>query len=115
MSELDKIIAKKQRNAIENAVAKLANSGWYLAAEDAAKEYVQLTEEQPCWIPVSERLPEMDGEYIVWQVNDLGGFWGECFFEDGAFLTGKRRGEVTYWRYGPPAPENETHENEKRS
>ena len=67
------------------------------------------------WIPVSERLPEADGEYLVWQVNDLGGFWGECFFEDGAFLTGKNRGEITHWREGPPAPENETHENEKRS
>ena len=76
------------------------------AVDELAALRAQLEElkAQLCWIPVSERLPEADGEYIVWQVNDLGGFWGECFFEDGAFLTGKRHGEVTHWRYGPPVP-----------
>ena len=38
--------------------------------KDIAEKYQQLAinliEERPCWIPVEERLPDTDGDYLVW-------------------------------------------------
>ena len=66
-------------------------------------------EEQTRWIPVSERLPDREGYYIVWMVGVDGGNWSIGYFSAAGF-TVSEWWEITHWRAGPPAPEQKVSE-----
>lgn len=52
-----------------------AESGWYHTEEEAAEAWNSRTHE--CWIPVTDRLPEINKEVLVFGVGNADGFWGD--------------------------------------
>ena len=64
-----------------------------------AKGYADAT---PKWIPVTERLPEKEGTYIVH--GNLGGVFG-LFYDD--MLSGSFKQMVTHWMPLPEPPKGE--------
>lgn len=87
----------------------------------------EIEEQRPCWIPVSERLPETSGVYLAWMQWDLTdpddnpsaypieynaeeeafGLWKSCFDPESLGLAGEefiRYEGVTHWM---PLPSTE--------
>ena len=74
------------------------------AVEQMAAEIARLREERR-WIPVGERLPDGDEEWV-----DIAGEWGDCVgwydtVEWHNVLDDRCPGEVTHWKKRAPAPE----------
>lgn len=71
-------------------------------------ELVELTGElasKPCWIPVTERLPEEDGCYLVAVKNDHQRRYSKtAWFSHGSWFA---RQDVTHWMPLPQPPEEE--------
>ena len=72
-----------------------------------ARELIGMTPEPafPAWIPVSERLPEEDGEYWVWFDDDFTGIKisGYCDYSKQNGWDNTER--VTHWMPLPEPPE----------
>ena len=98
--------AQRLRSALDGRTPMYAMSAELEKSKQAILEYVR---EQTRWIPVSERLPEDNGRYVIWCSTHFKGYWIECLFEFGQFLTDAK---VTHWREGPPAPETKQMEDE---
>lgn len=93
------------------------SKGWWLAACDAKEERERLKEQIPKWIPVTERLPNCNGCYLVWIPHFFGGEIGMpsiCYF-DGSNTWHDSYGvdferilhpdDVTHWMPLPQPPE----------
>lgn len=58
------------------------SKGWWLAACEAKEKIQELS--KPHWIPVTERLPNCNGCYLVWRPHFYGGEIGKpsiCYFD----------------------------------
>lgn len=87
--------------------------------EDEAEETVNLAIEQAFtllermrWIPVSERLPDKDGNYLVaftWSETtlDIARFNGSCFEQVEEDLNVFYRNDIAHWMPLPEPPEQE--------
>lgn len=95
------------------------SKGWWLAACDAKEERERLKEQIPKWIPVTERLPNCNGCYLVWRPHFFGGEIGMpsiCYF-DGSNAWHDSYGvdferilhpeDVSHWMPLPQPPETE--------
>lgn len=67
------------------------------------KEYIECGEKMR-WIPVSERMPDEDGDYLC-AFDD--GFLCTASFLDGDWGLWADAGEVTHWMPMPEPPETE--------
>ena len=104
----------------EEILNRMANEGLlmiYLEQELAtellqARQRIRDLEEQQRWIPVSERLPEVDKRVEIFggfeQTTHIGHYrehakqWDS---EDGGYWHGKNFGLITHWRPLPEPPE----------
>ena len=69
------------------------------------REEIRVLREERRWIPVGERLPEGDEEWV-----DIAGEWGDCVgwydtVEWHNVLDDPCPGEVTHWKKRTPGPE----------
>ena len=69
------------------------------------REEIRVLREERRWIPVGERLPDGDEEWV-----DIAGEWGDCVgwydtVEWHNVLDDPCPGEVTHWRKRSPGPE----------
>lgn len=73
----------------------------YPEAENYAEDYKAIFEKlKPRWIPVSERLPDVDGEYPIRFFHFSG--WHKGTFEKGRWLSGNA---ISDWLEIPDLPE----------
>lgn len=71
--------------------------------EDALQLAITALQNQPVWIPVSERLPEKSGSYLTWVRYDNKEFMSiEDIDCEGIFKEWNFTGKVLYWM---PLPE----------
>lgn len=103
-------LLRKAANVIEELSAKY---------EKALRDLVKQVE-QPHWIPVTERLPNCNGCYLVWRPHFFGGEIGMpsiCYFDGtntwhdsyGVDFTRILHSEdVTHWMPLPEPPKEET-------
>lgn len=101
------------RRIKEHMIVHKLNEPQAVHITEALNSAIKALEEQEAnrWIPVSERLPDKDGEYLV----NVASCYGYTFeigdidiyrFEEGKFQTDTPI-EITYWRPLPKAPESE--------
>lgn len=76
-----------------------------MAAEDVADIYVANN-----WVPVTERLPELGGYYLV---SHKSGFISERLYYEGAgeLFKNFKRDPVTHWMPLPERPKGDDHES----
>jgi len=83
--------------------------------EDALQLAITALQNQPVWIPVSERLPEESGSYLTWVRYDNEEFMSiEDIDCEGIFKEWNFTGKVLYWMPLPePYRESEPHKQTK--
>lgn len=83
--------------------------------EDALQLAITALQNQPVWIPVSERLPEKSGSYLTWVRYDNEEFMSiEDIDCEGIFKEWNFTGKVLYWMPLPePYRESEPHKQTK--
>lgn len=83
--------------------------------EDALQLAITALQNQPVWIPVSERLPEKSGSYLTWVRYDNKEFMSiEDIDCEGIFKEWNFTGKVLYWMPLPePYRESEPHKQTK--
>lgn len=65
------------------------------------EQQLAAAQERERWIPVTERLPEAEGEYLVWAHNNYFVYY---------FRNGFKVDEVTHWRELPAPPREAANE-----
>lgn len=82
--------------------------------EDALQMAITALQNQPVWIPVSERLPEESGSYLTWVRYDNEEFMSiEDIDCEGIFKEWNFTGKVLYWMPLPePYRESEVEDGE---
>lgn len=83
--------------------------------ENALQLAITALQNQPVWIPVSERLPEESGSYLTWVRYDNEEFMSiEDIDCEGIFKEWNFTGKVLYWMPLPePYRESEPHKQTK--
>lgn len=83
--------------------------------ENALQMAITALQNQPVWIPVSERLPEESGSYLTWVRYDNEEFMSiEDIDCEGIFKEWNFTGKVLYWMPLPePYRESEPHKQTK--
>jgi hypothetical protein len=91
-------MSEPEIDALLDEIDRLQNENTLLTAE--LNDYNRLLE-QTRWIPVSERLPDNDGEYLTY------GIWGEMIVGEYIAFSIPDWGvqEVTHWMPLPELPE----------
>lgn len=92
----------KREEAIKTIENNRPRSG-YIMLNEALDMAITALQNQPVWIPVSERLPEKSGSYLTWVRYDNEEFMSideiDC---EGILKEGNFTGEVVAWM---PLPE----------
>ena len=58
------------------------------------------------WVSVDDRLPEVDGEYLVWTIG--GEYLVRCSHALGERLDNTWKAHYTHWMPIPPSPKEDT-------
>ena len=69
---------------------------------DSRNLAAELLRSRDRWIPVTERLPEKEGQYICW--FDHGGYMAFDTFRDGGWMT---KAHIAAWMPLPEPPKEE--------
>ena len=101
------IMAYKTMPEIRKAICEVIDNAqavdlWQMRQE-ATENALKKAREADRWIPVSERLPDKNGNYLVCLNN--GGITTDIFDEEELFMG--FWGYMTHWRPLPKAPESE--------
>ena len=110
--EINELIRELRNRGLHNGSTLGHHSGLYEVAADAMEiqqKRIAELEEQRRWIPVTERLPDKDGFYIVVMNGDI---WGEpdvwsstaCGFYDGRW--DEDGATISHWMPLPEPPKN---------
>ncbi len=92
----------KREEAIKAIEDNRPRSG-YIILNEALDMAITALQNQPVWIPVSERLPEESGSYLTWVRYDNEEFMSiEDIDCEGIFKEWNFTGRVLYWM---PLPE----------
>ena len=98
----------------EEAIKAIENNrprSGYIILNEALDMAITALQNQPVWIPVSERLPEESGEYLTWVRYDHEEFISieeiDC---EGILKEWNFIGKVLYWMPLPNEPYRESEE-----
>lgn len=108
---LNSPITEEQWDAITDVDFEHTDRIWFNTKHGKSVEFIKKTS-APVWIPCSERLPEEDGNYLIWfrYKSVLGGFQEDMAMEYYADSTGWDcdNVEVIAWQ---PLPEPYTEDS----